>query len=205
MSEILVDTIRTSGGAGGVTVPSTTGTLITSNNISTYVLNNLPSGSVLQVQYTQFINTNTFSQTANTEKLLSDLSVSITPLYASSILKLDAMVCGEHGNTSNVFNTVWYFDRSGSKVAAPQVGTTRKTGIAIGNTIGYDAANASTTPEMVNYTYFDTPNTLAPLTYTVAMLSHSAGTWYLNRNVSDADDLNNERGTSFICVTEIKA
>jgi len=201
VSELLVDTIKTSDGSGGLTVPSTAGTLITSNNIS----DNLPSGSIMQVQYTQFTGTNTVSQSANTEALFTDLAVSITPTSTSSILKVEAMVCGEHGNVNNIFNTVWYFDRSGTKVSAPQVGTTRKTGIAIGNTIGYDGSNASTTPEMVNYTYFDTPSTTSQITYTVAILSTNAQTWYLNRNVSDADDLNNERGTSFICVTEIKA
>jgi hypothetical protein len=200
MSELLVDTIRTSGGSGGLTVPSTAGTLITSNNFS----DNLPSGSILQVQYTQFTGTNTVSQSAVTEALITDLAVSITPTSTSNLIKVEAMVCGEHGVTGNIFNTVWYFDRSGTKLAAPEAGS-RKSGIAIGNTIGYDASNAASTPEMVNYTYFDTPSTTSSITYTVAMLSQSAQTWYLNRTVSDADSSSYERGISYISVTEIKA
>lgn len=43
MSELLVDTIKTSDGSGGLTVPSTAGTLVTSSNISSY------SGNLLEV------------------------------------------------------------------------------------------------------------------------------------------------------------
>lgn len=166
---------------------------------------NLPSGSILQVQYTQFTGTNTVSVTADTEALVTDLAVSITPVSTSSILKVEAMVCGEHGTASNVYNSVWYFDRSGTKVAAPQVGSNRRVGIAITNTVGIPATDAASTPEMVNYSYFDTPATTSAITYTVALLVAANETWHLNKTATDSDTTSYERGTSYICVTEIKA
>jgi len=200
MSEILVDTIKTSGGSGGLSVPSTAGTLVTSSNISSFT----SSGSVKQIKFTQFTGTSTKGFSAETGGTISELAVSITPTSSSSIIRIDAMVCGEHGVSSNNFNGVWYFDRNGTKLSAPAAGN-RQVGIAIATNLSYEATNAHSTAEMVNYAYFDTPNTTSQITYTVAFQPRLAETWYLNRNVSNTDTSSYERGTSYICAMEFEA
>jgi hypothetical protein len=75
----------------------------------------------------------------------------------------------------------------------------------MGTILSYGAAiDALTTPEFANYSYFDTPNTTSQITYKVGVNNAAYNyDWYLNSTTTDADNTSNERGTSFICVTEI--
>ena len=53
-----------------------------------------PAGGVIQTQYTQFTGTNTVSGSAGADLVVSDLTVNITPISTSSIIRIDAMVNG---------------------------------------------------------------------------------------------------------------
>ena len=192
MSELLVNTIKKADGTGDITVPQETGTLLTT--ASGLTSTNLPVGSVIKVAYTQTSTPTSVSLTANTDAIINDLSVSITPSSSSSIIRIDAMVCGEHSVSGNIANSVWLFDRDGTKLRAPIAGN-RRSGIAMGQ---------GSTPEVAYYSYFDTPATTGSVTYKVVLQPRSTGTWFLNRTVTYDDADSYERGFSFISVTEIK-
>ena len=162
-----------------------------------------PSGSIIQTQYTQFTGTSLVSIAASTDTPITDLTVNITPVSTSSIIRIEAMVSGEWTNqAAGGTNGVWFFYRDSTKLAAPSAGN-RDTGVMIGTSIGYDIADATSTPEQAHYSYFDTPSTTSQITYKVGVREYSGSDWHLNRTVNDTDSAGHERGTSFICVTEI--
>jgi hypothetical protein len=135
------------------------------------------SGGILQVQYTQFDTTSIISCGSNTDTEISSLAVNITPVSTNSIIKIEAMVNGEWADAASIYNR------------------------------SYISADASSTPESAVYSYFDTPSTTSQVTYKVGVNQSlgSAVNWYLNRNVTDSDVADQERGISMICVTEIQA
>ncbi len=182
MSKIYVDEIA----------PKTTGSKVI-----------MPQGGIIQMQYTQFTGTSLVSLAANTDTPITDLTVNITPSSTSSIIRIEAMVSGEWTNQSaGGTNGVWFFFRDSTKLAAPSAGN-RDTGVMIGTSIGYDVSDATSTPEQAHYSYFDTPSTTSQITYKVGVREYAGYDWYLNRTVNDTDSAGHERGTSFICVTEI--
>jgi len=160
------------------------------------------TGSVLQVQYTQY--TGTFSQalTANTNAVLGDaaLSVSITPRSTSSIIKLDTHIFHEWGHQDVYGNHVWFFYRDTTKLAIPQAGS-RLCGISA-SLLSYDY-DIGSTPEIVSYSYFDAPNTTSQITYKIGILPRYSRTLYVNRTVTDNDNDGHDRGLSFTSATEI--
>lgn len=162
----------------------------------------LPSGSIIQVQRTQFTGTNTVSFTANTDAALTDLTVNITPTSTSSIIKVEAFVQGEWGHLNATTDSCWFFLRDSTKLGSATAGS-RNVGIHMGTVITHYAADNTTTPEGVTYVYFDTPSTTSQITYKVACRVHYTDTWYLNRTVHDSDHQYVERGISNITVTEI--
>lgn len=161
-----------------------------------------PAGGVIQTQYTQFTGTNTVSGSAGADLVVSDLTVNITPISTSSIIRIDAMVNGEWSNQLAAYQSVWFFFRDSTKLSHPTAGS-RPTGIMMGTGITYDQQNADSTPEHVTYSYFDSPSSTSQITYKVGFNQVTGYTWYLNRTVGDTDSASYERGTSFISVTEI--
>lgn len=162
----------------------------------------LPAGSVLQVQYTQFTGTNSVSFTSDTDTILTDLTVNITPISTSSIIRIDAMVNGEWSNQSGATDSAWFFFRDSTKLSHPVAGS-RVVGIAMGNAVTYANVEAGSSPELIHYSYFDLPSSISQITYKVAARLNGAYTWYLNRTVTDTDGIGYERGVSYISVTEI--
>ena len=164
----------------------------------------MPTGSVLQVQNTQYTGTTSTSCASNTNVELSHLTVNITTTSTSSIIRIDAAVTGEWSNVAPDWNSNWFFYRDSTKLAAPTA-SNKTTGIHMGTSISIYVDNASSTPENAHYTYFDTPSTTSQITYKVAVIqgSGSTYTWYTNRTSGDADNQQYERGVSFISVTEI--
>jgi len=162
----------------------------------------LPSGSVLQVKHTQFTSQNTVSFTANTDATLTDLTVNITPISTSSIIKVEAFVQGEWDHVDASTDSCWFFLRDSTKLGSATSGN-RNVGIHMGTSITYYSSNASTTPEGVKYVYFDSPSTTSQITYKVAARAINSINFYLNRTVSDTDHNYVERGISSITVTEI--
>ena len=164
----------------------------------------LPTGSVLQVQKTQYTGTTVTTCASNTNVALSHLTVNITPTSTSSIIRIDAAVTGEWENVAPNWNSNWFFYRDSTKLAAPTA-SNKTTGIHMGTSISIYVDNSSSTPENAYYTYFDTPSTTSQITYKVAVIQGSGAEydWYTNRTAGDADNEQYERGVSFISVTEI--
>jgi len=194
MSTLKVGAIQSTTGNAAMTVANT-GVITAPNAI-------IAPGSVLQVQYTQY--TGTFSQAVNadTNTIIgsSALSVSITPKSTSSIIKIDAHIFHEWANSGSPHNSVWFFYRDSTKLAHAQVGTAL---CGITNTLISYSTDGSSTPEIANYTYFDTPSTTSAITYKVGTINNASTTVFVNKNNSSSTTNEYERGISFISATEI--
>ena len=165
----------------------------------------MPTGSVLQIQRTQYTSTTSTAVNTQTNVSLDHLAVNITPISTSSIIKIDAMVNGEWSTYQSAsYNSVWFFYRDSTKLSTP-ASSGRAVGIHMGTGITIESANAGSTPEHAFYSYFDTPSTTSQITYKVGVYQGTGSnlTWYTNRTVSDIDGYQYERGTSFISATEI--
>ena len=164
----------------------------------------MPSGSVLQVQYLQYTSTTSTACANGANQTLDHLTLNITPLATNSIIRLDASVNGEWGNSGALYNSVWFFYRGATKLAHAAAGS-RLCGIAMTTASGYYSTNNDSTPETIYWSYFDTPSTTSQISYTVATAQSSGGssTWYTNRTVADTSNAYYERGISFISATEI--
>ena len=179
---------------------------IKTNSLATGAITSavMPAGSVLQVQRLQYTGTTSTAVANGSNQTLDHLTLNITPIATNSIIRLDAMVNGEWNPFTSAYNSVWFFYRGATKLAAPAAGN-RLTGVAMSTPINYTTSNADSTPEMSNWTYFDTPNTTSQISYTVATQQNAgqSATWYTNRTVADVDTAFYERGISFISATEI--
>lgn len=162
----------------------------------------IPSGGIIQVQRTQFTGTNTIAVSTSTNTVFTDLTVNITPSSTSSIIKVEAMVNGEWSDQIGAANGIWLFMRDSTQLSHPTAGS-RHVGIRMGSAISYDQQENASSPEGVYYTYFDSPSSTSQITYKVAAKVATAYTYYLNRTIDDTNMAGYERGTSFICVTEI--
>ena len=165
----------------------------------------MPTGSVLQIQRTQYTSTTSTAVNTQTNVSLDHLAVNITPISTSSIIKIDAMVNGEWSTYQSAsYNSVWFFYRDSTKLSTP-ASSGRAVGIHMGTGLTIESANAGSTPEHAFYSYFDTPSTTSQITYKVGVYQGTGSniTWWTNRTVSDVDGYQYERGTSFISVTEI--
>ncbi len=160
------------------------------------------AGGIVQVQYTQFTGTNSYSISAATNTVITDLTVNITPVSTSSIIKIDAMVNGEWSHQNGATDSVWFFFRDTTKLSHPVSGN-RVVGVLQGTSVTYDQSDANSTGEHAYYTYFDTPSSTSQITYKVGVFQYDGYDWSLNRTQGDFDNVGYERGTSFISVTEI--
>ena len=57
--------------------------------------------------------------------------------------------------------------------------------------------DATSTPEAVSYSYFDSPNTTSQITYKVGVVGYYANTVYVNRTVNDTDSGQHEQNLNF--------
>ena len=161
----------------------------------------MPSGGIIQVQYAQKTDTDLATFTAETNTVLhTDLQVNITPSSISSKIKLDAQVFGEWNITTAPHNAMFFFYRDSIKLGHPASGNRL---VGVGTLPITYVSNADTTPEFGYFTFFDTPNTTSAITYKIGVITPYNCGFFINRCDSDADTSQNERGTSFICATEI--
>ena len=181
---------------------------VTSAKLDGLTSSDMPSGSVLQIQYTQVTAT---SQTSNFTSAYSTvdvtpINVSITPTSTSSKVKIEVSMMGEFDGLAGPHNTMFWLKRTiGStttNLRAPADETNNALGIAPA-TITYNQ-NQNSTPEHLSFLYFDEPNTTSAVTYQLAMTNGST-TGYafrVNKNgQSGGGDY--ERGISCISATEI--
>ena len=187
----------------------------------------LPSGSIVQVQNTQFggtdagscIQTNMSTHTTYVIQHSSSpttgngasslLSVNITPKITGSKIWLQSHVFGE-ANADNPWNMVFFFIRS---VSSTSTHTKLASGVTSSSNAGhigitsptrtYHAEDQDSTPEIVNMQYFDTHGVSAgtQITYKVALSTSSSSVtqWATNRCIGTG----NEIGVSTICAIEL--
>tara|TARA_Y100000768_G_scaffold377964_1_gene351817 strand:+ start:2236 stop:2835 length:600 start_codon:yes stop_codon:yes gene_type:complete len=173
-----------------------------SGNITTAKTLHAP-GHVVQVKYAQVTQTFTQSLTSNTSTILGSavFTLDITPSSTSSIIKLDSHIFHEWSNQAYATEAVWFFYRDSTLLRAPTEGN-RACGISMSR-LTYHDDDATSTPEMVYYTYFDAPSTTSQITYKVGVRVYANSTLYVNRTVNDTNNTQAERGISFISATEI--
>ena len=181
----------------------------------------VPSGSIVQVQSTQFdtgaehgtMSNNVDYVLQNSTSITSGggvsgiLDVDITPKITGSKIWLTTHVFGE-ANSDNIWDVVFFFWRSvGSTHTKLKSAITGKnigaTGISTA-TRTYHLENADSTPEILNMQYFDTHgvNADTQITYKVGIAKQgSTSTWYTNRCVGS--DSTTEVGVSSICAIEL--
>ena len=164
-------------------------------------------GEILQIKYTQFAGSNTYTTTGTEPAnpiILTDLTVNITPSATNSIIQLQAMVTGEFGDVNDLWNHTFYFLRDSTKLAATTAGS-RATGVSVATRT--HSSDVTSTPEASFFQYFDsTHNTTSQITYKVGLqLQYAAGAtdFALNRTITDSDSAIHERLMSYISATEI--
>ena len=185
MSTIKVDAIRTRAGA----VPK-------ASNVGLNV-----TGTILQVQFLQIDTTVAqISVSANTDTVVTQLTVNITPSSTSSIIRLDAHIFHEWANAAAPTEAAWYFYRDSTKLAASAAGS-RSAGISMSKLSFHN--DAGSTPEIASYSYFDQPSSTSQITYKVGVRNHYGTNFSFNRTINDSDSTQAERGISFISATEI--
>ena len=158
------------------------------------------AGSIIQIQYDQYTGTSTQALSLETDTVLNNLSVNITPTSTNSIIKIEAQLLFEYSNT-NEYDSMFFFYRGTTKLSHPTAGS-RNNAIASA-TAAYHAADSDSTPNQLYMTYFDAPSTTSAITYKIGALFTNAGTLYFNRSKTDANASNYERGVSLISVMEI--
>ena len=137
-------------------------------------------------------------------------AVTITPSATSSKILLMGHIMGEA--TLDDYLIVWGIERAISggattDIIAPAAGS-RVRCISLANTNFYNSEVQSTPSSIITFSgLIDSPNTTSATTYTVqvnAPQNTSVG-FYYNRAVTDTDNINYERGLSWITAQEIAA
>ena len=145
-------------------------------------------GSVIQVQQGLYTSNTSFT---NTSMAASDLTVNITPKFASS--KILLLASCQMGYPSQNYGVTMTFLRGSTNLAS-----TNRPGFAH---IGDSTGGNQRTYQMLTLTmnFLDSPNTTSQITYSVGF-QLDGGTGYFNRNRQG--DVGS-RGTSVITVQEI--
>ena len=173
--------------------------------------NSIPymKGAVLQTVVQQEDGATSFTASGTNDVIMlasnaadssSHLSLSITPKSTSSKILLSTSIFFEGGSEAHQY--LWSFYRDSTKLSAPIAGNRRS---GIGQTaLGYFNSDLNSTADVVNYMYYDSPNTTSAITYAVSF-NHttSDAIVYLNRTVNDGNDNARERGISILVAQEI--
>lgn len=137
---------------------------------------------------------------------IAGLRATITPSAVDAKILVVVRWFGELGAAGSTWNSLFGITRDGAIIGNqdPVSVGTRMPGMAT-NTSSYNhAANADSTPEVVQYYYIDSPGTTNPVTYQATFQSADAMTLYTNRTVADADTAASyDRGTSNIFLMEV--
>ena len=133
---------------------------------------------------------------------VSGLTASIVPKSVNSKIFITVRWSGEFSNDNYVYNSMWGLRRNSAVIGAPVNTGGRISGMQTA-TQSYNVADNSSTPDTMNFTYLDSPNTTEVCTYTVTFLSYVAITIYTNRTVADTNAVGYERGTSCITLLEV--
>lgn len=238
-SEVKTNTISESSSGSGVTIDgvklkdsgieSSSGSrVLASDSGSAWSWGSgLPSGSIVQVQSTQYgtsssesaeissivANTNYVLQNSSSPTTGGDVSgildVNITPIITGSKIWLQTHVFGELYD-DDAHNCVFFFWRKVSGGATSKLASGISGTLADGDkgitspTRSFHGSDADSSPEIVNMQYFDTHGVSSgtQITYKVGLaVSQSTSTkWTTNKCISLN---NNEVGVSSICAIEL--
>lgn len=148
--------------------------IVASQLTGTIAAARMPTGSVLQV--VSAIKNDGFSSSSTTFVDITGLSVSITPISATSTILILATsnFSINTGNSPTVFNLV----RNSTNIATPATAPTYN-----GTVTPYVAGNISDQNVQWSINFLDSPATTSATTYKVQGRG-SAGTWYVNRRAT---------------------
>ena len=178
----------------------------------------LPSGSIVQVQYTQYTGQATMGAIhSGTEVVLTDstpsagneiLKVDITPVITNSKFLIEAQWQGELNAYGQEYNCIFFFWRGTTTYGGTALKQSGNSGGVQVPWITYPAgADNDSTTNGVSLRYFDSPNiSSGTLTrYKLGYRQTSADNQYLytNRPAGSTSGTNYESGISSISVTEI--
>jgi len=135
---------------------------------------------------------------ANTN--IPDFLASITPKKASSRIYVQVRWFGELSPQTANWDTMFGLKRDGSPVGVNPTATGGARGISMA-ALGYYASDAASTPEMMFFDFYDSPNTTSAVTYQVYANSTTTPTIFTNRSVTTG--ASHEFGSSSITLWEI--
>lgn len=162
------------------------------------------SGHVIQVSTVE--NTGRYSQGFSTNTLMdvAGMELSITPKSPNSKIIVMARWFGEFTAADRVYNTVFGISRNNTQVGRQaDAGGTIISGITM-PVLSYEGTDASSTPEVSQLFFTDTPQSVAPVTYKLTMISDGGGTLYTNRAVNWSGQAGGfELGTSSMVLMEV--
>ena len=161
------------------------------------------AGSIIQIQYDQSTTGTYQAITAGTYvKLTNFPNVTITPTSTSSKMKIDVMWNGEFDVKDNAWNSVFMLYRDSTLIKGNTDTGYSSTGMFAAKD-SYTNSDNDSTPESMNGTYFDEPNTTSAITYYLGIRASNGNNIFINRVVNGATSDGYERMISNMCVTEI--
>ncbi len=154
----------------------------------------IPPGIILQTQESVYVNTSSVSVTTATPAALG-ASVSITPKKSTSKIEVVfnfSLFC----SATAIYYHVYRDGVALSEYKATVSGAKQSASGAAGNNGGND-------PMPLSVEITDDPGDTAAHTYELRFTANSAGTLYLNRTQTDADNNNYSRFASWASAKEI--
>ena len=166
-------------------------------------------GIVQVVQNSDTTTTGTLTMgTANTYYSVPNLNVSITPKSSSSkiLISYQSFGEGDEGDWNYTFRIQRAISGGATtNISAPAAGS-RAVGMSILPTSFHGNENVSTPTQIAVSNYLDSPATTNAVTYTVQIRCNSANAeWNYNRSGDDNDNVDYDRGMSWITVMEVSA
>jgi hypothetical protein len=160
-------------------------------------------GSVVQMVNTTIYTPTSVSvpnnATSNTD--IPDFLAAITPKKDTSRIYVQVRWFGELNPQTQNWNTMFGLKRNGVAVGVNPAATSGSAAYGISMAaLGYYASDAASTPEMLYFDFYDSPNTTGATTYQVYVNTTGAAlTLFTNRTVAVAG----EYGSSSITLWEI--
>jgi len=187
------------GGANAITGTIPQGNIANSSLGAVTALPAGVGGKVLQV--VQATKTDTFTTTATSFTLVTDLAASITPSATSSKIFVTVSIMGQRSNTNGEVGQITIFKDSSNLINASSPGS-RTPSITSGVQMG--DSNGDVNAEPYSFSILNSPSTTSSITYDVRVKQiSSSGTVYINRVEDDLDNNIRGRGISTITLMEI--
>jgi len=144
------------------------------------------------------------SVTANTTTDVIGLVASIKPSSANSKIFVAVRWMGEFNDQSNTYNGMFGLKRNGTPIGDSVNPSTRTFGIASPTGTYNHGNDVASTPEVIQYYYIDSPNTIEAVTYQATIRTAATMSFVTNRTWSDTNTAASfERASSNIFLMEI--